>query len=255
MLRHSYIRKLAVTIALLTAGLIWQSLFLWSVATIISVLLTFIVASGRIDSGFYIKAICRRDVKEPYVVLSFDDGPDKTNTPRILELLRENGIKAVFFVVGEKASQNPDIIQNADAGGHIIGNHTFSHSNMIDFYSADRFANELIKTEETVEKITGRRTRLFRPPFGVTNPNIKQAVDKLGYCTIGWSLRALDVSFGSTSASMRRIRKKIQPGDIILLHDSAPYAVELVEELIGFLKERKIVVIGIDRFTREIPYK
>src|SRR5690606_17833233 len=110
----------------------------------------------------------------------FDDGPHPDFTPQILKLLRQHNAKATFFCIGKKVAQHPEIVKGIIAEGHIIGNHTYSHTKAFGFLSTKKVTDELQTTEETIERLTGLKTKLYRPAFGVTNPNISTAVKLLG---------------------------------------------------------------------------
>ncbi|WP_233568081.1 polysaccharide deacetylase family protein [Cohnella faecalis] len=108
--------------------------------------------------------------KEKQVALTFDDGPDPTDTPRILDLLKKYDAKATFFVMGRKAEEHPDILRRAAAEGHELANHTFTHRMLDSSFTAEQIRKEIVDTQETIFAATGVRARLFRPPGGLFNP-------------------------------------------------------------------------------------
>lgn len=235
-----------MTIGLLTIGLIPFSFSAWIIAVSLTVFITFIIASVKIDSGFYLETLCSLKTNLPEVVLSFDDGPDRINTPEILKILKYHNVQGTFFVIGEKAKQHPEIITNIDAAGHLLGVHTYSHSWWIDLYSSKKIKEELLNTEEVICKIISKKIDLFRPPYGVTNPNIKNAVDFCNYKTIGWSLRSLDVTYGNAEKSLRRIKKKLHSGDVLLFHDTSPFIAALLSGVLEYLSEKNIKVVPLN---------
>ena len=132
-----------MAIALMTIGLIPFSLSAWIIVVSLTVFITFVIASAKIDSGFYLETLCSLKTNLPEVAISFDDGPNGTNTPEILKILKQYNVQGTFFVIGEKAEKHPEIISNIDAGGHLLGVHTYSHSWWIDLYSSEKIKEEL----------------------------------------------------------------------------------------------------------------
>jgi peptidoglycan/xylan/chitin deacetylase (PgdA/CDA1 family) len=125
------------------------------------------------------------------VALTFDDGPTEF-TPKFLDLLKENNVKATFFCIGKQIEKYPETFQRIIAEGHTIGNHTLSHCNNTGFLSTSKMVEEIEKCDEVMLKIGSLKTNLYRPPFGVTNPNIAKAIKKTHKKSIGWNVRSLD---------------------------------------------------------------
>jgi peptidoglycan/xylan/chitin deacetylase (PgdA/CDA1 family) len=166
-------RNTIILFLIVLAGLILADVFLTMPAGLyvgMGIVLLFLLAAGSIciRLGFYIKSYCSGDSKQKKVAFSFDDGPDARYTPEILDLLKQQEIQAAFFVVGNKLENNVEIIRRIDREGHIIGGHSYSHHFFFDLYPAKRMKIELEQTENRVMKITGKKMKLFRPPYGVT---------------------------------------------------------------------------------------
>ena len=123
--------------------------------------------------GFFLKSICSVKTKDRWIALSFDDGP-AGSTSQILDILKENEVEAAFFCIGKKISGNEELLKRMVQEGHIIGNHSFSHHTFFDFFSSGKMLNDMIQMNQLVKDITGLRPRFFRPPYGVTNPNLKK---------------------------------------------------------------------------------
>lgn len=190
-------------------------------------------ASADVGSNIYLKTICKADVKDKVVALTFDDGPDEVMTEKVLDVLKKHNIQATFFLVGSKVLQYPDIVKRIFAEGHIVANHTYSHSGKFPLLSTQKVKNELTQCAEAIQKTIGKKPKLFRPPFGVTNPNIGKAVKSLDFKTIGWSIRSLDTVEGKTREEIaQRVQKKLHPGAIVLLHDRCAEADVLLENII-----------------------
>lgn len=190
-------------------------------------------ASFCIGSGVYLKALCRGRSDLRTIALTFDDGPDERMTPRVLDILARRGIRATFFLVGERAGRCPELVRRMVAEGHMIGNHTLTHSGMFPLRGRARMAAELERTRRILQALTGRCVRLFRPPFGVTNPHVARAAREGGYATIGWSVRSFDtVARTSRRKVLSRVVGRLHPGAVVLLHDRCEGADRLLEALI-----------------------
>ena len=164
--------------------------------------------------------------KDKELSITFDDGPDVRNTPRILDILKAAGVPAAFFVVGVNAESAPWLVQRIYDEGHILGNHTYSHPN-IALMTAERTNLELDATLRLIEHLTGRSTILFRPPY--TADSEPQTPDELipivraqqrGYITIGERIDPQDWRIGvQTSEIVHEVMEDLDEGNVILLHD------------------------------------
>lgn len=215
-----------------------------------------VYASASISSGVYVKALCHGKADQPVVALTFDDGPDEDMTPKVLDVLRRHGVRATFFLVGEKAARNPEIVRQILNEGHLIGNHTWSHSPFFPTWSFTKVEKELAGTEKVVEEITGKRMKLFRPPFGVTNPVIGRAVRHKEYVAVGWSVRSLDTDLKcSREAVCRRVMDRMHNGAVVLLHDRLPEADRLLEMILQNLEKSGMRVVGTDELLEFHAYE
>jgi peptidoglycan/xylan/chitin deacetylase (PgdA/CDA1 family) len=151
------------------------------------------------------------------VALTFDDGPDPVDTPRLLDLLREKGVKATFFVVGKRAEQHPEIVRRAWDEGHLIANHTWSHPNLFCFLTPRRLRAEIERGTESVQRSCGFRTPYFRSPVGLRHALVGPYLKKAGLEFISWRVRSYDTVIVNPSVLARRILGKVAGGDIILL--------------------------------------
>jgi peptidoglycan-N-acetylglucosamine deacetylase len=156
------------------------------------------------------------------VALTFDDGPDPVDTPKLLDLLREKGVKATFFVVGKRADQYPEIVRRAWSEGHLIANHTWSHHSLFCFLMPRSLRSEIERGTESVRRSCGFRPRFFRSPVGLRHPLLAPYLETAGLEYISWSIRTLDTFTADSNVLAQRILKKAASGDIILLHDRLP---------------------------------
>jgi len=169
----------------------------------------------------FVDAVLRGPKGARGVVLTFDDGPHPEWTPRILRLLAEQRATATFFVVGRKAEKYPEIVQAIVRAGHGLGIHSHEHDRFFGFWRERQVVFDLERAMVTLEKITGRRPILFRPPIGITNPIIARAADHLGLRVVGWTIRGLDgVAWARPQAVAARVRRDLSDGAIVLLHDA-----------------------------------
>lgn len=194
--------------------------------------------SASVRASWYLRMRCRARRAGRRVALTFDDGPDPQRTPAVLDLLARQGVRATFFVVGARAEAHPELVRRMAAEGHVVGNHSYTHSWRFPLRSLGRTVEELRRTGEVLHRITGRQPRLFRPPFGVTNPTIARAVRRLGLDPVGWSIRSLDTMGQSPERVAARILRRLHPGAVILLHDRCAGSERLVGLLVEGLRSR-----------------
>jgi len=182
----------------------------------------------------------RSQVESGCVALSFDDGPDPVDTPKLLDLLREKNVKATFFVVGRRAEQHPDIVRRAWDEGHLIANHTWSHPPLFCFLSPRRLRSEIERNSECIERICGMPTHYFRSPVGLRHPLLQRAIQKAGLEYISWRLRSCDTMIKNSASLARRILSKAANRDIILMHDCLPKGAQAMLEILpGVIDELK----------------
>ena len=151
------------------------------------------------------------------VALTFDDGPSVPYTGQVLDILRKNRVHATFFICGANAERYPDLVRRIKAEGHEIGNHTYSHPYLY-LMDRDKIAAEIDRTQDSIQKISGRRPRLFRPPFGVRWFSLWPLLRERGLTMVLWSIRGYDGELAAPDIA-RATLDQLQPGGIILLHD------------------------------------
>lgn len=158
------------------------------------------------------------------VALTFDDGPDPKTTREVLDALDAHSAKATFFVIGKKAEAHADVVREIAARGHSIGIHGYAHDRLFSMRGPRRVQADLARAVEAVEKITGTRPSLFRPPIGHTNPTIARMADRLDLTIIGWSVAARDgVGWTSPEEVFARVTRGLEDGAIVALHDAAEH--------------------------------
>jgi peptidoglycan/xylan/chitin deacetylase (PgdA/CDA1 family) len=233
---------------------LWDISIWWVLAPITLWKILIIRGSANIQSGFFIKAYCNANSSEKKIAITFDDGPDQRYTPLVLEILSKYKAPATFFVIGKNIKGNEALLKRVDAEGHIIGNHTFSHSFFIDLKSKFGFMFELDQTSDLVFNAIGKRMKFFRPPYGVTTPNLARASKALNYSVIGWSVRSFDTKKNSADTIIQRVKEHLKPGAIILFHDTSAKSVNVLEQTLNFAKENGFIIVSTGELLGIEPY-
>lgn len=191
--------------------------------------------------GFYLPIISRgaRDIKA--VALTFDDGPDPFSTPHLLDLLRKYRVKATFFVTGQNAAAHPELIKEILLQGHSVGNHTYTHNNLVMFRSSKSIIREIEAAQNVLNEF-GVLAMAFRPPVGITGPRLWPALIKSDRYIVNFSCRAFDGGNRWIKALSKKILKRIGPGDIVLLHDVRPHKPFLLSH---WLNEIELILSGV----------
>ena len=196
-----------------------------------------IIGVFDIRRNFFLKSI--NSIEKGNICLTFDDGPDSTITPKILDILQKYNVQANFFLIGESSQNNQDIVKRIHIEGHTIGCHTFHHKITFPMYSLSRMEAELVKTNNVIQAITSEEVVLFRPPFGITNPNIKKILKKLNMTSVGWDIRSLDTITKDTKKLSDRVINGINKGgSIILFHDRCDRTLAILENIIIYCHEK-----------------
>jgi peptidoglycan/xylan/chitin deacetylase (PgdA/CDA1 family) len=207
-----------------------------------------------IGSNFFIKVICSANTDQKEIAISFDDGPASNYTTEILQLLKQDNIKATFFCIGNRIAGNENIIKKIKEDGHIIGNHSYSHHFWFDIFSSKKMLDDLKKMDLETERVTGMVPKLFRPPYGVTNPNLKKAIIKGNYIPVGWSVRSMDTVIRNEKKLLNKIKRSLKPGAVFLFHDTSKTTVTILPEFIREVKNKGYHIIPLDKLLHLIPY-
>lgn len=165
------------------------------------------------------RTVWRAAVTEQAVAITFDDGPSPVWTPRVLDELKDLGVRATFFMVGKHVEKYPDIARRVAQEGHEIGNHSFDHGVLL-YYTRPELEHEIKDTEEVIRRATGKTTRYFRPPKAWILGWEKQKIKELGYRVVLWSLNSKDWVNFDDKYIIRYLLRRLHPGGIILFHDS-----------------------------------
>jgi peptidoglycan/xylan/chitin deacetylase (PgdA/CDA1 family) len=184
----------------------------------------------------------RTPAGEPILYLTFDDGPDGTYTPQILELLNRYGAKATFFVLGEQASFFPDLIRSEAKAGHHVASHGYAHR-AFDDLSRDQLYREIQRTEQLLREAAGDLfawdgdVHFVRPPYGLTDEGMQEHIAGFGYVVVMWDVDSQDWQLPGADYIAWHVLSEVQPGDIVLMHDGGGERYQTVAALESILSE------------------
>jgi len=154
------------------------------------------------------------------LALTYDDGPNDPHTLRLLEVLARHEVRATFFLIGRFVTEKPEIARQVARAGHVIGNHTFNHPNLI-FCSPSRVRSELEQCRKVLTDTVGEHSKLWRPPFGARLPHVLTVGRKLGLEPVMWTVSSNDWKIYTADGIEQRVAERIRGGDIILMHDGS----------------------------------
>lgn len=182
----------------------------------------------------------------PAVALTFDDGPNPAETPRVLAMLKAGGARGTFFVLARSAERHPAIIQSILAEGSEVGSHSVSHPNMANM-SAAAVAGEAEASVATIAKVAGRPVTLFRFPYFSHTAAGVAAVRRLGLTVVEASVDPKDWANPGVAAIVGRATEGVRPGDIILFHDGGGHAQTLaaLPQVIDALRARGLQMVTV----------
>ena len=229
--------------------------FVYFLVVAVSWFLIVLLGSAFVNSNYHVKAYCSNPTEtHKNIAITFDDGPHPL-TLLVLEVLKKHQVKATFFCIGSQIEKHPKILQRIIDEGHLVGNHSYSHSRFFDFYRTSQVVQELMDTDNLIEKITGKKPQWFRPPFGITNPSIASALAKTSHQVIGWNIRSLDGVIKNKNIIFNRIVHRIAPGGVVLLHDTSLQTVAVLERLLVTLREKNYQVVSLETLLNMKAYE
>jgi peptidoglycan-N-acetylglucosamine deacetylase len=217
-----YAATAGVVVLAARAALIQPPPVTWSILAMLAYLGLILAGVLVLRLRVFTDAVVRAPAGSGGVVLTFDDGPDPVWTPRVLDTLEHAGVKATFFVIGEKTEKHPGIVQDMVRRGHAVGLHSYAHDRLFSLRSEARVERDLRRGIEVLERVTGMRPVLFRPPIGHTNPMIARVAERLDLVVIGWTVSGRDgTGWATPDRVSARVRRGLRDGVIVLLHDAA----------------------------------
>lgn len=217
------------------------------ILSILAVALYALISPAIMLFGIFIN---RMNTSEKLVALSFDDGPTPEATEHVLDILKQHNVPAIFFLIGERAQQHPELVHKISEAGHSVGIHAYQHRWLLPFRSKHYIATDLKQTKRVLAKLvpnSKQRPRFYRPPHGWRTPWMLKAISENGYQAILWDIMTLDyVEKYPTQKIVSSVVSRIKPGSIIVLHDGvaeAPFArrdnmIEALPDIIKALKRQ-----------------
>lgn len=222
------------------------------IGSFISFILSSFLLVVKGEDDYKTKIIREVPTIKKFVALTFDDGPSSIYTPQILDILKENKVKGTFFCIGSKIAKNPLTSKRIAKEKHEIGNHTYTHP-YIGSLSSNKLREEIEKTQKEILKITGVKTKLFRPPGGRFNPRIVNLVEDTHHQFILWSWDqdTRDWSRPGVNRIVRKVLKNISNGDIVLFHDTGSQTVKALRILVPLLKEKGYKLVTVSQLLKK----
>lgn len=182
------------------------------------------------------------------VALTFDDVPDGHFTPKVLDVLRKNGVKATFFLVGSRAEKHPDVVRRIVREGHVIGNHTYNHP-LLTKISKEKFIKQVVSTEQIINDIAGYKPKFLRPPYGEINEQQLRWAGAHGYVVVNWNVDSLDWKGLDAKEVYNNILSTVRAGAIVLQHGGGNVdgnldgTLEALPDIIETLQKRNYQIV------------
>lgn len=194
------------------------------------------------------------------IALTFDDGPNQKYTTQILDVLKQHGVPATFFVLGSKVERHPEILQRIVEEGHVVGNHTWIHPDLSKVTQSS-LVSEIQQTEDIIHEVTGVRTGLMRPPYGSLNQEGMEKLRDMNYKVINWSVDSVDWRDQDVDQILINTLPDVRQGGILLFHDAGgdqqtrAATAAVLPELIYTLKMQGYEFVTVDELLNIPTYK
>jgi len=240
MLKHRFIQPLilaAGVLFLLTPHKTLPFALAYLVLALCYILIT-VYGSYFIQANYFVDILHHGDRRQKKIALTFDDGPQAVFTARVLDILKEKQVPALFFLIGQNIKGRESDILRMASEGHAVGNHSYSHNYWFSLKQTGHMLADIKLCDAEIMRVIGKQPKLFRPPYGVTNPMVARSIKQGNYTGIGWSLRSYDTSAKDAGRLLNKILSNIKNGDVILLHEWGKHTVTILPELID--KSRKL---------------
>ena len=188
---------------------------------------------------------------EPYLAITFDDGPNKIQTPKVLKILKKYDATATFFMIGENIEYQKEVVKKVSEAGHEIGNHFYTHEN-INKMSKEEIKESIVKTNDLIYSIIKKKPTVVRAPYGIVNDTLKEVCGELNMSIILWTSDKDSRDWDKTKDSdiINNVTKKVSNGDIFLFHDgSKTYTNTLsaIDVVLPTLKERGFKWVSVSK--------
>lgn len=257
---YAICRKFPEVVHLPLILIIRRSLRRWGVIAAVALLVGLLLVAGlaprvegvfgRLEREVPIYAV---DTTEKKLAISFDAAWGADYTRELLRILKEHRVKTTFFLTGIWVEKYPEMVREIAAQGHEIGNHTTTHPHCASL-SREQLTRELTDNDRMIRRLTGKGTRLFRPPFGEYNNEVLRTARSLGYEVIQWSVDSLDWQEVGTEAVVDRVLKNVQPGAIVLFHNNAKYTSQALPIILESLQKQGYRLVPISELLIKGDY-
>lgn len=192
------------------------------------------------EAASYVSASVKKE--SPKIAITFDDGPSESWTPKLLDGLKERGVKGTFFLIGQNVEKYPEVVKRLSEEGHLIGNHTYHHVEITKL-SEEEAEREIIDTNEAISRITGKEVFYMRPPFGAWQRDLEL---KMPVLPVMWTVDPLDWTTENTDEIVNKVVTEAEENDIILLHDCYKSSVEAALRIIDILQKEGFEFVTVD---------
>ena len=200
------------------------------------------------------KVLCSANTTEKLIAISFDDGPAKEYTPQVLQVLKNQKVLAAFFCIGREIARNDSLFRELHEQGHIVGNHSFSHTPLFDLLPFRQMLEDVQMTDTLIKESIGVQPKLFRPPYGVTTPAMRKVMEKGGYTAIGWNIRSLDTMATNEKKLLGKLVRRLRPGAVILLHDTQKITLSVLPQFIEAARNEGYEFVRLDKLLNVEVY-
>ncbi len=198
--------------------------------------------------------IYKVNTEDKKVTLTMNCAWNADDIDKILETLEQNNVKITFFMVGDWVDKYPEAVKKIYDAGHEIGTHSDTHPH-VNNLSYEQNIEEIEKSNDKIEAITGNRTNLYRTPYGEYNETVIKAAQDKGYYTIQWSLDTLDYTGNSGNEMWNRIKDKIGPGDIILMHNGTEHTADSLEMILKNIQKEGLEIVKLSELIYKDNYQ
>lgn len=190
------------------------------------------------------------------IALTFDDGPDSTYTPLVLEVLKKHNVKATFFVVGVQIAKHEEILKQIIEEGHTLGNHTWEHAKLTES-TPEQIHEQIERVDKALQTSVGITTRLFRPPYGAADERVSQLVAQSGYHMIKWNSDTRDWAGTPPKEMLELVKEQAKPGGIILMHSfggkdgKLDNTIQALPPIIKYLRNEGYTLVTVDELLND----
>ena len=216
----------------------------WMAGIYLAVMLT-AVCGLTVSLAWQSQAVSAVPIEEKRVAITFDDGPNPDYTRELLQGLKERGVLATFFLLGVEIEKYPELVELMHKEGHLIGTHSYQHVNLCNL-TDEKAIEQVEKTNELIEELTGECPQFIRPPFGNWKKNLDYETTMI---EVLWDVDPLDWNTGNTGAIVKRVLKSVEDGDIILLHDASQSSVDAALQIIDRLQQEGYLFVTVDELV------